>query len=187
MRLFNNISANTTDLELVKKFQKTLDQYYLEELYNRYAHLIFVVLMKYVKSKEDAEDISVELYEVFKDKLPGQNITNVGGWIYTVTKNQALMQLRSMNRNKQKEIEFVGFMEIEEDEHQYNEEKRELDLKRLNDCIGQLNKEQKKCVELFYKQEKCYREVANLTGYELKKVKSHLQNGKRNLKNCMGG
>lgn len=186
MRLFNNIS-DTTDLELVRKYQKTKDQVYLEALYNRYVHLMFTVTMKYVKVKEDAEDLTVALYEVLRDKLPDQNISNFGGWLYIVTKNQALMHLRSSVKSRQKEIDYVGFMEIHEEEHQNNETTPEFDLKKLDECIKRLNKEQKKCIELFYRQEKCYREVANLTGYELKKVKSYLQNGKRNLKICMGG
>jgi len=38
---------------------------------------------------------------------------------------------------------------------------------------------------LFFLEQKCYQEVAELTGYSLKDVKSYIQNGKRNLKNCM--
>jgi RNA polymerase sigma-70 factor (ECF subfamily) len=34
-------------------------------------------------------------------------------------------------------------------------------------------------------QEKTYQEVAQLTGFEINKVKSYLQNGKRNLKKCI--
>jgi len=76
-------------------------------------------------------------------------------------------------------------MEIDYVEHHNNDIDIELDLRKLENCIKSLVKEQKKCVELFYMQEKCYKEVANLTGYELKKVKSYLQNGKRNLEICM--
>jgi RNA polymerase sigma-70 factor (ECF subfamily) len=45
--------------------------------------------------------------------------------------------------------------------------------------------EQKQCVQLFYLQQKCYKEITATTGYDLKKVKSYIQNGKRNLKICM--
>ena len=95
------------------------------------------------------------------------------------------MQLRSASRSQQKEEEFASFMEIDNSEHHNNEVDIESDLRKLENCINTLVKEQKKCIELFYKQEKCYKEVANLTGYELKKVKSYLQNGKRNLEICM--
>jgi RNA polymerase sigma-70 factor (ECF subfamily) len=38
---------------------------------------------------------------------------------------------------------------------------------------------------LFYLEQKCYKDIADLTGYDLNKVKSAIQNGKRNLKICM--
>ena len=51
--------------------------------------------------------------------------------------------------------------------------------------VNQLNKEQGECVKLFYLEGKSYQEVAELTSYSIKKVKSYIQNGKRNLKNIL--
>ena len=185
MHIFKGISANTTDQELIKKYKNTSDLDYVAELYNRYLHLIFSVSLKYLKVREDAEDLSIKIFEVLQQKLPEQEIGNFGGWLHTVTKNQCLMQLRSESRNQQKENEYANVMEIDNVGHHNNEIDIETDLRKLEKCIKSLVKEQKRCIELFYKQEKCYKEVANLTGYELKKVKSYLQNGKRNLEICM--
>jgi RNA polymerase sigma factor (sigma-70 family) len=187
MRLFKGLLANSTDQDLITRYKDSGNLDYLAALYNRYLHLIFNVALNYVKVKEDAEDISIEIFQLLQEKLPAQEIANFGGWLHTVTKNHCLMHLRSMSRVRQKEIDFAEFMEIGHDEHHANEVDLEKDLKKLEDCINKLVKEQRKCVELFYKQEKCYKEVANLTGYELKKVKSYLQNGKRNLTICMEG
>lgn len=187
MHLFKGISAKTTDQELINKYKKTSDLDYVAELYNRYLHLIFSLSLKYLKVKEDAEDLSIKIFEVLKEKLPEQEIGNFGGWLHTVTKNQCLMQLRTASRQQQKENEYVNFMEINNTEHHNIEIDIEIDLRKLEKCIKSLVKEQQQCVELFYKQEKCYKEVANLTGYKLKKVKSYLQNGKRNLEICMAG
>ncbi len=55
----------------------------------------------------------------------------------------------------------------------------------MESCLETLNVDQQTCVRLFYLEQKCYKEVADITGYELNKVKSHIQNGKRNLKICM--
>lgn len=185
MQFFKGISTKTTDQELINKYKKTSDLDYIAELYNRYLHLIFSVSLKHLKVKEDAEDLSVKIFEVLKKKLPEQEVGNFGGWLHTVTKNQCLMHLRSVSREQQKENEYANFMENEIGEHHNNEIDIEMDLRKLENCIKSLVKEQKKCIEFFYKQEKCYKEVANLTGYELKKVKSYLQNGKRNLEICM--
>ena len=185
MHIFKGISANSTDQELIKKYKNTLDLDYVAELYNRYLHLIFSVSLKYLKVREDAEDISIKIFEVLQEKLPEQEIGNFGGWLQTVTKNQCLMHLRTVSRKQLKEDEYANFMESENTVHHNNEVDIEADLRKLEECIKALVKEQKRCIELFYKQEKCYKEVANLTGYHLKKVKSYLQNGKRNLEICM--
>jgi RNA polymerase sigma-70 factor (ECF subfamily) len=65
------------------------------------------------------------------------------------------------------------------------ENELEEDLSKLEKCISKLVDGQKQCLELFYLQEKCYKEVADATGFDLNKVKSFIQNGKRNLKICM--
>jgi RNA polymerase sigma-70 factor (ECF subfamily) len=48
--------------------------------------------------------------------------------------------------------------------------------------MATLNEEQKKCITLFYLEEKSYQEITAITGYTLNQVKSYIQNGKRNLK-----
>ncbi len=185
MRFLKGLSSTTTDQELISKYKNTSDLDYIGELYNRYLHLIFSVSLKYLGVREDAEDISVKIFDVLKEKLPEGELSNVGGWIHTITKNQCLMQLRSKARSEKNEKDYAFDMEIEANEHQLGEVDLGSDLKKLEDCLKTLNKEQNRCVNLFYKQEKCYNEVANLTGYSLKNVKSYLQNGKRNLKICM--
>jgi RNA polymerase sigma factor (sigma-70 family) len=66
-----------------------------------------------------------------------------------------------------------------------NESVLDQDMETLKKCIDQLKDEQKECIKLFYLEEKCYQEIAESTSYELKKVKSYIQNGKRNLRICM--
>jgi RNA polymerase sigma-70 factor (ECF subfamily) len=52
----------------------------------------------------------------------------------------------------------------------------------MEKCMEKLPPEQKDTIKLFYLEQKCYRDVADMTGYDLNKVKSYIQNGKRNLK-----
>ena len=92
------------------------------------------------------------------------------------------MELRKKNPEVHDEI----FMESAEASH-LNNEKLELekDFEALEACIEELKKEQKQCVQLFFLEKKSYQEVNEQTGIDLKKVKSHIQNGKRNLKMCL--
>ena len=140
MGVFNLISSKTTDQELMRKYRQTVDLDYVVEIYKRYLHLIFAVALKYVKVNEDAEDLCIKVFEILKDKLPEQEIGNIGGWIHTVTKNECLMHLRSLTREKQEEIEYASFMEIDKPEHYNNEKDLEVNLEKIEDCIKRLGK-----------------------------------------------
>lgn len=61
----------------------------------------------------------------------------------------------------------------------------EASITELERCMQKLSPEQQRSIDLFYIKEKCYKEVADLTGYSLNEVKSYIQNGKRNLKICL--
>ena len=73
-------------------------------------------------------------------------------------------------------------MEKEQLLHQEEVTLKESNLTNLEMAIETLNQDQKKCIQLFYLQQKSYTEVAEITGYTLNNVKSFIQNGKRNLK-----
>ena len=84
-------------------------------------------------------------------------------------------------RDKQQE-----FMEIlNEGHHLYEEDEEAGILISLHNAMGSLKEEQRKCLELMYIEKKSYDEIASLTTYSLKQVKSYIQNGKRNLKNML--
>ena len=96
------------------------------------------------------------------------------------------MKLRILSRHKSVILDENG-MQLQEELHQDDVNEKEWQLQRMSDCIQKLAAEQKLTVELFYLQQKCYREISTITGLDWNKVRSLIQNGRRNLKNCMEG
>ncbi|MCF6352883.1 MAG: sigma-70 family RNA polymerase sigma factor [Cyclobacteriaceae bacterium] len=183
-----NILGKTSllsDLELINRYKKNSDQALFAELYSRYTHLILGVCMKYLKNTEAAQDGVMDIYESVSEKIRTTEVSNFGGWIYVITKNYCLGELRKQAKAGIIENSLSDTMEFAIEPHHTNEYTLEDQLAVLEKCIEELNKEQAKCVNLFYLKKKSYKEVTNLTGYELNKVKSNIQNGKRNLKNCI--
>ena len=74
---------------------------------------------------------------------------------------------------------------VESDEELHLKIKEEAQLNEMGEAIVSLNSDQKQCIHLFYLEKKSYDEIANETGYSVNKVKSHIQNGKRNLRNYL--
>ncbi len=179
--------AQITDVQLVKAFRKDRNLEILGTLYKRYMHMVYGVCMKYLKNREDSQDTVMQVFEILIRDIPRFEIQNFKSWLYTVTKNQCLMKLRTLKkiRNSQSVNLSVEFMESTAVMHPIDEVENDLVMKRLERCLEQLNNWQRTCIEKFYYEKKCYREIAVELKLNENKVKSYIQNGKRNLKICM--
>jgi len=181
--LFNRKDIKSiNDIELVEKFQDTGNRDYVGELFRRYTRFVFLVSIKYLKDEEAAKDMAMQVFEKLITDLEKHEIRNFKSWLHSVTRNSCLMKLRSSKDHLRDDKSIVDFVDSKSDQHQIEKEDKELNLQKLDDAILSLKKEQRICIELFYLKEKSYEEVASETGYELKQVKSYIQNGKRNLK-----
>lgn len=174
--------------ELLEKFRNSLDLEYLGALYSPYIHLVYGVCLKYFKERERSKDAVIEIFEKLIEEIPRHDIHNFKSWLYVLTKNFCLMELRSSKSKDEREKKYIEeekiFMESEVKMHPVDEEGSDLN-KALQECIEALKNEQKECIRLFYYKDKCYEEISQIMNMEMKKVKSYLQNGKRNLKICL--
>ena len=183
MTILRNISSDADDAVLIERFKSTGNLNHLAELYQRYMDLAYAVSLKYLKDAEAAKDAVMEVFEELSEKLKRHDVTNFKSWLYTLVKNHCLMKLRSAARNKSVNLD-ENNVQLHDNLHQDGDEK-EWQLQQMAECIGKLAAEQKLTIELFYLQEKCYKEITQITGLEWNKVRSLIQNGRRNLKICM--
>ena len=176
-----------SDEVLIQRFRNGNDLEVLGVLYNRYIHLVYGVCLKYLKNREDSQDAVMQIFEVLIKEVPRHEIRTFKSWLHGVVRNFCLMQLRSATNKKNKELVSFdeGFMENTSVVHPIDIEPTIDTSKDLIECLKTLKQEQKQCVVLFYYQQQCYREIAESIMVDEKKVKSFIQNGKRNLKNCL--
>ncbi len=172
------------DNELIQRYKASGDLNILGELYKRYMPLVYGVCLKYLKNREDSQDAVMQVFERLITLLKEHDILYFKSWLYTTSRNHCLMHLRARKGTFLEEIS-EQLMESEAITHLEDEPEIELNLSKLEYCIEQLVMEQKHCVKLFYIQQKCYKEIVQLTGFDDSKVKSYIQNGRRNLKICM--
>lgn len=173
-----------TDQELLIRFKSTGELALVGELFGRYQSLIYGVCLKYFRDRDDAKDAMMQLFEKLAGTLKTHDVENFKSWLYVTTRNHCLMQIRAGKGKFTQEIS-SSIMENSFLLHPEEEPELEVNLTRLEKCIETLVEEQKQCVQLFYLQEKCYKDITQHTGFDLHQVKSYIQNGKRNLKNCM--
>ena len=186
---FHKNRKNLSDQQLLALYIKSHNQQYSGEIYERYMHLVYGVCLKYLKDVEESKDAVIKIYEKIRMEILKQEIGNFKSWLYVVTKNYCLMELRKQKNQyilqTADENILARFMENEEKLHPIDEQNNEEIEQALLDCIKRLKDEQKQCIHLFYYENKSYREIAGLIALEEKKVKSSIQNGKRNLKICL--
>lgn len=180
----NRSSDEITDKELIQRYQQTGDMAVMGLLFSRYTSLVFGVCLKYLKDRDDAKDAVMGIFEKLTSTLLQHDIAHFKSWLYVTARNHCLMQLRA-GKNIKTETLSPFLMETDGQLHPEDVTDLEGNLVKLEKCLEQLAEEQQRCVRLFYLQQKCYQEIGQETGYELNKVKSYIQNGKRNLKICL--
>ena len=177
---YNHIDDN----ELLRKFYEEHDNEWLGILLQRYTLLLLGVGMKYLKNEEEAKDCVQQVFLKAISELQKYKVEYFKSWIYMVAKNQCLMKLRN-SRRYTSEINDQLLATPDESIEKENYIDKDKKLLNMAEAMLHLNKEQQQCVTLFYLEKKSYQQIAEQTEYSLMQVKSHIQNGKRNLKKLM--
>ena len=183
-KIFKKNPSNYSDAELVARYQKTGDMELLGVLTERYTELIYGVCLKVLKHEAEAEDAFMGIFEKLTKKVQQHDIQEFRPWLHVLTRNHCLEILRK--KGKHLTVSYDSeFMQSEEAVHPFMEEATNRKLDALTGCLDTLKGEQKICVQLFYFEGKSYKEIAASKNMEMKKVRSYIQNGRRNLKICI--
>lgn len=177
------VKTKTIDDDVqLDSYRKSGDVAVLGQLFEKYVPLIYGVCLKYLKDEEASKDAVMGIFEELIEKVKQHDIKQFRSWVYVLSRNYCLMQLRSDKKLEQVSLDEV--MEFTPFLHPEDNNKEEA-LTALERCMEKLIPVQKQSVDLFYLKEKCYKEIADITGFSLNDVKSYIQNGKRNLKICL--
>ena len=171
-----------TDQELLDRFYEDHNNEWLGILLQRYTLLLFGVCIKYLKNEEEAKDTVQQIFLKSITELQKYKVSFFKSWIYMVTKNHCLMKLRDRNARLSVSIDEQHIAAPVEDNDKKTLLEKDRILESMEKALQELNKEQKQCVTLFYLEKRSYLEITQATGYNMMQVKSHIQNGKRNLK-----
>ena len=171
------------DKELVQLYKNDQDQALIGELYSRYNKLVFGSCLKYLKDRGLAEDAVNDIFVQLSKKLKTHNVEYFKSWLFTVTRNHCIEILRKQNRHRDKKT--TSELMYTETVFHPDEVADEETIKALSECISQLPADQQKCIKLFYYEKISYQDIATTLNLNWNKVRSFIQNGRRNLKNCI--
>ena len=175
------LNKHISDQELLEKFYADRDNQWLGILLERYTLLLLGVCMKYLKNEELARDSVQQIFLKAITELQKYRVEYFKSWIYMVAKNHCLMQLRDKPGKNTIEVKESIPAETDETDKEsllLNEKTYEY----MGEALKELNADQQLCVTLFYMEKKSYQQITEQTGYSMMQVKSHIQNGKRNMR-----
>lgn len=169
------------DKELLNRFYSDHNNEWLGILLPRYTLLLFGVCMKYLKNEEDAKDCVQQIFLKAINELHKYQVEYFKSWIYMIAKNHCLMKLRDKGKYPVEISERVmATPDTIEDRNSLIA--KDNTLNEMLEALQKLNREQQLCLTLFYLEKRSYTEIAANTGWTMMQVKSHIQNGKRNLR-----
>ncbi len=169
-----------TDKEIIAGFRKDEDKSWVGMLYERYAHLVLGLCCKYLKDRNAAEDATCDIFMSLFDKLKKHEIDNFRGWLYATSRNHCLMARRSKKNGQS--VQLNGHEPIADHKSLSIVLLKDTQLTLLESTVQKLKAEQRDCIKQFYLEENSYSQVSERMGIDIKAVKSHIQNGKRNLR-----
>jgi RNA polymerase sigma-70 factor (ECF subfamily) len=180
-----NLITDLSDEQLVILYLETGNKESIAVLFERYTHLVYGICLNYLQDSEQSKDAVMEIFESLFEKLATYKITHFRNWLCSVTRNHCFMHFRKTDvvkrakdhfKNEWNESEIPDFMEDDE---------VHASKGMILSAVGNLNPEQEQCIRLMYIDDKSYKDISAITGFSLNEVKSHIQNGKRNLKNFL--
>ena len=185
MSFFNkHKKEDDTDEELLQKYRETNNTEYFGQLYNRYIPLVYGVCLKYLQNEDKSQDAVMEIFEMLLPKIVGYDIKVFKTWLYSVVKNHCFHKLKENKRELVVDFD-SNIMESDSVLTLLSEDLSEDRENALNKCLELLPEPQRIAVLKFFYENLSYAEIVEATGFQLKSVKSYIQNGKRNLKNCI--
>ena len=199
-------ATEPTDEALAAHYRVTGAQEALGRLYGRYLELVYGVCLQYLRDGGRAEDAVQDIYEQLVDKLRRHDVSAFRPWLYRLARNHCLMLLRrKASRLAPGSTSVATYGDLDpadldsgaavvqagatlhpsDDPEADDARAHEAQLEALADCTAALGTDQATCIRRFYLEGASYQDLADELGWSLNKVRSAIQNGRRNLRLCV--
>lgn len=179
-----NSSEQLSDEQLLDRYVRQDDKEALGKLFERYMPMVYGVCLKILKDPGKAEDAVMGVYESLNRKVKEHEISAFRGWLYVLARNYCLMEWRKAQRQPTDH-----YAPEDMSKHDAVVAPTDYELPQesapLEKCLEQLSSIQRNTVQWFYYEEKSYKEISELIAEDVGKVRSYIQNGRRNLKICL--
>ena len=160
-----------------------------DEIYFEHYKMVFNLALQYVQNKEDAEEITQDVFVKIFDNLNSfKKQSSLKTWIYRMAINQSLDFIKAKNAQKRNFLSSIFSINDSNFKFQpsnFNHPGIELEQKeacqKIFEAINQLSDNQKTALILLKIEDKSQAETAEIMNLKVKALESLFQRAKNNL------
>ncbi|MDH7461547.1 sigma-70 family RNA polymerase sigma factor [Chitinophagaceae bacterium 26-R-25] len=164
------------------------NQQMFAELVKRYQNFVFTIILRYVESREDAEEISQDVFvKAYRSLADFRGDSKFSTWLYTITSTTCITHLRRKKQDVFSLDQENVFARAENLNSGFtaNEVEQKSKINMVNSAIALLSPDDAQVITLFYKAEQSLDEIATIMGLETNTVKVRLHRARQRLKEKM--
>jgi len=173
--------SRNDESSLLQKYIKTKNLAHLLDLYKPYMHLVYGLAFKFVREPKQSQEIVYCIFKKLIKEVKKQEIRVFGSWLYALSREYCVKWRQRSRSEAGKVIALGGSSSTPITFYDEDDEAFEAELSSMEDEINNLKKEQEKCLQLFFKEQKCFQEIAKITGWDVSLIKRHIRNAKRRV------
>lgn len=152
-------------------------------LVDRHKYLVFLLALRMMKNKEEAEEVAQDTFlKAYRSLNTFKGDSKLSTWIYRIGYNTCLDRLkRNKKGNKMVRIDEFTAYQIKSLDTVLESIEREERSKVIQDCLDLLPSEDSFLLTLFYFDEKSLVEISDIVGLTTTNVKVRLFRGRKKL------
>ena len=181
------MSTGLNDTEIISKVLSG-DQQAYAGLVDRYQSYVFTLALRFTKNREDAEEISQDIFvKAYRALADFKGTSKFSTWLYTIVNNTCITFLRK-KRLQTHSLDNEGVFEVADSQDsglRANLVEQKSKVAMVNNAINLLNGDDAEIITLFYKSEQSLDEIAQILGLETNTAKVRLHRARTRLKEKM--
>jgi len=181
------MSTGPSDSEIISLVLKG-DRNAYAGLVDRYKSYVFTLTLRFTKSREDAEEVSQDIFiKAYRSLADFKGTAKFSTWLYTIVNTTCITFLRK-KRLEVKSLDDEKTFDVADSQDsgfRANLVEQKSRQNMVNQAIAMLNPDDAEIITLFYKNEQSLEEISHILGLEVNAAKVRLHRARGRLKEKM--
>src|SRR5215471_10902322 len=181
------MSTGPSDSEIISLVLKG-DHNAYAMLVDRYKSYVFTLTLRFTKNREDAEEVSQDIFiKAYRSLADFKGTAKFSTWLYTIVNTTCItflrkkrLDIRSLDDEKTFEV-----ADSQDSGFQANVVETKSRQSMVNQAISMLSPDDAEIITLFYKNEQSLEEISQILGLEVNTAKVRLHRARGRLKEKM--